>query len=428
VGDAAKPVRNRSRRSEPLVFAYCGLVLFVFVYFARPEDWIPGLARVPVAKLTGGLILLALVFSFGKIRWHMPREITFLCLMVAQLWLSIPFSPVWKRGALDVTVNFSKVLPLVIVIYSTVRSLKRLRWVVLVQAASVATVAVASIVHASRLGGRLQGVLHSMWGDPNDLAVLISLTLPLCLALAMTTGDYWKKIAWGFAILAMFYAVVLTASRAGALALAVVVLVSLWQLGIKGRRFWLLLLAPVATIVIWLYAGHSLRQRLVETRVDAALGIAGTEASESARQRKELLLRSLQVTAEHPLFGVGPGNFVIVSGVWHVTHNSYTQISSEGGVPAFVMYVLVFWRAIANLRDIRKFRQTRRAFRLFSITLEASLAAFLVGSFFLSLAYQLFPYCLVAYTSALLRIVKREQVAASMASVTLAPVEAAAWK
>lgn len=428
MGDAAKPVRNRSRRSEPLVFAYCGLVLFVFVYFARPEDWIPGLARVPVAKLTGGLILLALVFSFGKIRWHMPREITFLCLMVAQLWLSIPFSPVWKRGALDVTVNFSKVLPLVIVIYSTVRSLKRLRWVVLVQAASVATVAVASIVHASRLGGRLQGVLHSMWGDPNDLAVLISLTLPLCLALAMTTGDYWKKIAWGFAILAMFYAVVLTASRAGALALAVVVLVSLWQLGIKGRRFWLLLLAPVATIVIWLYAGHSLRQRLVETRVDAALGIAGTEASESARQRKELLLRSLQVTAEHPLFGVGPGNFVIVSGVWHVTHNSYTQISSEGGVPAFVMYVLVFWRAIANLRDIRKFRQTRRAFRLFSITLEASLAAFLVGSFFLSLAYQLFPYCLVAYTSALLRIVKREQVAASMASVTLAPVEAAAWK
>lgn len=404
-----KPARNRAVRQEPLAFAYFGLLLFIFVYFARPEDWIPGLAFVPVAKIAGALILVALILSYGKIRWHLPWEIIFLALLILQLWLSVPFSPVWKGGAIDVMLGFSKVLPLVIVIHATVRSLKRLRWIMIVQAASIATVAIASIVQAGRVGERLQGALHSMWGDPNDLAVLIDLSLPLCLAIALTTRDYWQKITWVLAMLAMLYAVMLTASRAGALALGVAVLVCVWHLGVRSRRAWLLLAVPVVLGALWLYAGSALRQRFVHTSVDEGVRSHGTEASESARQRKQLLLRSLEVTAQHPILGVGPGNFVIVSGVWHVTHNSFTQVSAEGGIPAFLLYSLVFWRAIANLRQIRRVRHTRRTFRLFATALEASLAAFLVGSVFLSLAYHLFPYCLVGYTTALLRIVKNER-------------------
>jgi len=68
----------------------------------------------------------------------------------------------------------------------------------------------------------------------------------------------------------------------------------------------------------------------------------GTEASLSAQQRKELLFKSLKVTVRHPLFGVGPGNFEVVSGAWDVTHNSYTQISAEGGIPAFFCRYLSF--------------------------------------------------------------------------------------
>ena len=52
---------KRSHRREPLGFAYFGLILFMVVYFARPEDWIPALAAVPLAKIAGILILLALI-------------------------------------------------------------------------------------------------------------------------------------------------------------------------------------------------------------------------------------------------------------------------------------------------------------------------------------------------------------------------------
>ena len=183
------------------------------VYFARPEDWIPGLAAVPLAKITGIVILLALVLSVGNIRWHMPREIIFLILLVVQLWLSAVFSPVWRGGAFNVMLDFSKVLPLVVVIYAAVRSMKRLSWILFVQAASVAAIAVVSVVNAHILRGRLQGALSGMYGNPNDLALIIDISLPLCLVLALTSGRVWKKIVWTAAMLAMAYAVVLTASR-----------------------------------------------------------------------------------------------------------------------------------------------------------------------------------------------------------------------
>jgi putative inorganic carbon (hco3(-)) transporter len=422
-------VKRRNRR-KPLGFAYFGLVLFMVVYFARPEDWIPGLAALPLAKISGILILVALAFSFSSIRWHMPLEVTFLALLVVQLWLSAAFSPVWRGGAVNLMLDFSKVLPLFIVIYGAVRSMNRLGWILFVQAASVAAIAVASIVSSHTLGGRLQSVLSGMSGDPNDLAVLIDLTLPLCLALALTTRSLWKKFAWTITMLAMIYAVVLTASRAGALALAVVSLICVWKLGAKSRRLYLILLVPIAMIAFWVYAGSVLRARFDQGDASAASRGQSGEASASAQQRKELLLQSLKITAQHPLLGVGPGNFEFVSGFWHVTHNSYTQMSAEGGIPALLLYLLLFWRSIVNLRKVNRYSATTKAAAVLSMTLQASLAGYLVGSFFLSLGYHLFPYCLLAYTSALRLIESRKHSESNSAvEAVLAPAqpEAEAW-
>ena len=75
--EPSKPNLKPSNRPERLGFAFFGLVLFMIVYFARPEDWIPGLGAIPLAKIAGIIILSALVFSVGNIRWHMPREVFF---------------------------------------------------------------------------------------------------------------------------------------------------------------------------------------------------------------------------------------------------------------------------------------------------------------------------------------------------------------
>jgi putative inorganic carbon (hco3(-)) transporter len=405
-----KPIARRRYRSVPLAFAYVGLVFFMIVYFARPEDWIPGLAAVPLAKITGVVIFLALFFSFGEIRWHLPPEAIYLVLLVAQLWLAAAFSPIWKGGAINVMFNFSKVLPLVIVIYGAVRSITRLRLILFVQVVSISIIAVASIFSRLTTLGRLQGALSQLSSDPNDLALLIDVTLPFCLALALSTRAYWKKLALLSTLLILIYTVSLTASRAGAIALIVVVLTCVWQFGVRRRRLYFLWLIPVAVVVIWLFGGNLLRQRFEQTNLNSSTSSQVTAASLSALQRKELFLQSLRVTAQHPLLGVGPGNFITVSGVWHVTHNSYTEISAEGGILALLLYLLIFSRAIWNLKEVQKYRRTEYGTLLFSSALKASLAAYLTGSLFLSHAYYLFPYCLVAYTGALLLIVRRDQI------------------
>ena len=389
---------KRREGRQPLGFAFVALFMFMIAYFARPEDWSPELTAVPFAKVAGVLISLALAFSITEIRWHLSQGILLLILLVVQLWMAAFLSPVWRGGAATVVLDFSKVLPLVIVICAAVRSIQRLRWMFFAQAASAAAVALVSIFSRHTVVGRLEGVLQGMYRDPNDLAVLIDLTLPLCLALALTARSYTGKLLWTATMLVMIYAVFLTASRTGAIALAVVAGLCAWKLSVGKRRLYLLLLIPTVLTTFWLVGGTLLRTRLAYGTDDA-----------SSQARIQLLIQSLKVTAQHPLFGVGPGNFEMVSGMWHVSHNSFAQISSEGGIAALVLYVLIFRFGFVNLRKISKSSKTDARTQLFSITLLASLVGFLVGSLFLNLAYNFFPYCLVAYASALYTIESRSR-------------------
>ena len=53
VEQALKSAVKRPNRREPLAFAYFGLILFMIVYFARPEDWMPGFGCRPACQNYG---------------------------------------------------------------------------------------------------------------------------------------------------------------------------------------------------------------------------------------------------------------------------------------------------------------------------------------------------------------------------------------
>jgi O-antigen ligase len=91
-------------------------------------------------------------------------------------------------------------------------------------------------------------------------------------------------------------------------------------------------------------------------------------AASSTASRKQLLKHSLLFTMQHPLFGVGPGNFVVADdsysksiglrkGNWLGTHNSYTQVSSELGIPAFLFFTATV--AMALKGPYALYRKTR---------------------------------------------------------------------
>jgi O-antigen ligase len=123
----------------------------------------------------------------------------------------------------------------------------------------------------------------------------------------------------------------------------------------------------------------------------------------SAAVRRELLILSLKMTATHPIFGVGPGQFENVTQTWFLTHNTYTQLSSEVGIPGFILFVLVLRQVFRNLKGIQKTEAFRNdpQIHIFASALRASFAGYLVGAFFASYGYELFIYALVAFTGVL---------------------------
>src|SRR6476659_3873469 len=52
--------------------AYGALLSFSFLYYARPEDFIPGMANIPAGKISGGLALVGLALSWGRLKGKMP--------------------------------------------------------------------------------------------------------------------------------------------------------------------------------------------------------------------------------------------------------------------------------------------------------------------------------------------------------------------
>jgi O-antigen ligase len=393
---------------KPLEFAYLLLLLFMMVYYARPEDWSPSLHYLPLAMITGSLVTVALLFRLSSHHHRLPREVIYLILLIVQLWVTVPMSPVWRGGAFTTMRNFTKVLPIIMAIALLVDTIKKLRWLILVQTVSVTMIAAVTIWKGHQLGGRLEGAIGGIYGNSNDLAFAIAISWPLCLYFLFRSRNKLWKSTWALGMLVMVYAIFMTASRSGLISLTSGILMCLWQFAIRGRRRYLSVAAVTIGIIFWAYGG-----KRVISRFDATAQSTNPEqvsAYGSTQERWALLIQSLKVTARHPLFGIGPGNFEIVSGHWRVTHNSYTQVSSEGGIIAGVLYMMIIGRGFGNLLATKRMSKPAEEARTLASALLASLVAFACGSFFASEAYQFFPYFFVAYTTALYKISARKAV------------------
>ena len=362
------------------------------------------LAFIPLGKITGGIALLALISELSKKRgMKLPLAIKFLLLLFAQMILTIPFA-VWRGGAFNMVFSsFSKGVIVALLVSMLVTRLPQLRKLIFVQAASVAFMTLISIaVHNTDHVGRLSGISGGVFENPNDLAINIAINLPFTFAFFLRARGL-KKTVWGVAMLVMLYGVMLTYSRSGFLALAIAIVICLWEFGVKGRRLYLLFAAGLLLVGITAFAPENYAARLQSIFMG---GVSGSNDRGSAEARKQLLEGSLQVMMEHPLVGVGPGNFQVVNGVWRVAHNTYSEMGAEAGVPALILFLLVLLAGYQNLRFAQKSPAYKRdnEFRLLSGALVASMGAYLVGAFFADTAYNLFPYFLIAYTCGLRKI------------------------
>lgn len=253
---------------------------------------------------------------------------------------------------------------------------------------------------------RLTGALGGIYGNANDLALDIVMAFPFCVLFLVRTQNILKKVAWFVAIALLGYALLLTYSRGAVLALVVSGAVLLWEFGIKGKRYGLIAAAGLMALCLVGVLGPKGYMNRVISIVHPSSD-AGDKGSWEAR--KALLIQSLSITAHYPIFGVGCGNFVVVSGDWHVAHNSYTELGADGGVFVLLLFVLILRRSVVNLREVESLAPKQPDLQLFRGAFRVSLVAFLVGAFFVSASYHFFAYFLVAFSGALHHIATVEK-------------------
>lgn len=389
-------------------FVYTALVIFFALYYYRPEDFIRPLAYIPMARIVGVIGFVALIFGImgggGKLK--VPLGIKLLWLLLLQMTLAIPLA-MWRGGAIaTVYGKFAKGVVVAMLISMTVVTLKELRKLLWIQVSAVALVTFFSIaLRHYNPGGRLSGIQESILSNPNDLAINIAISFPLCLAFMLHTRGF-RKVWWALGLAFMGLGVVLTASRSGLLALIIIIAICIWEYGIKGKRRYLV----VATVAISVLGfGVALSSSYYRARVESIFlgNVEGSGDKGSLAARKELLIKSTMVALTNPIFGVGPGCFPLVDEGWHVAHNAYTELAAEAGLPALALFLLSIWAAFKNISFIRKSRQYEEnpEFKLLTQALWAGLVGYLAGSCFASTEYNLYPYFMIGYTCAMVRIV-----------------------
>jgi O-antigen ligase len=417
VGQMAQPVKRRDLFSGPFFW----LSAFYFVYCIRPEDWIPGLKNIPLAKATAFFAIVALLLSMGKVKRRfrdLPKESTYLLLLIGLMFLSAVFSPVWRGGAFFRTLDFAKVWVTWVLTYFLVTNIERLRRIIFIQAASVAVISIVSVIKGHSQP-RLEGVLGGIYSNPNDLAFAIVLSLPFCLAFLLATKSIPRMAVWVLAMLCMAVTLFMTASRAGFITLLISGAVCLWHFAIKGRRPMLIVAVVLIGTVLLGVAGKTLRRRFGALSGEGLESNLDTGAYGSFEERKYLINRALVGMEHYPFLGLGTRNFTTYSGVWREVHVSYLQIGVEGGIPALILYLMFFWSGFANLRGLRRRTDLDGQTKLFVGALHSSLVGFAIGACFAPEAYQFFPYYAVAYTSVLLAMVQKSDPAAPPAKSLL---------
>jgi putative inorganic carbon (HCO3(-)) transporter len=415
--DAKRPIRDSWIMRRGHTLSYAGLFLFTAVLYFRPYELIPALAEfASLAFWIAAATLLIFVPSQLLVEGNFtarPREVKLILLLAFTALLSIPFAINKLEAWQTFNDPFAKAVAMFIVMVNVVRTERRLKGMFVLSLAVGCFISFGALrnFHLGVLtteGYRVPGSGNGMFANPNDMALYLVTVTPIAIALCLAARGLLSKIVYAFCTILLVGGNMVTYSRGGFLGLLAVAGVLVWKLG-RRNRFAISIASLVLGAVVVAFAPGGYGKRLI------SIFLPNLDAVGSSTARKELLKRSLLVAARHPFFGIGMGNFHIVSIHEQVSHNAYTQVSAELGVAALVFYVLLMITPLKRLKIIENetfehsSREEATSYYL-AIGLQASIIGYMVSSFFVSVAYLWYIYYLVGFAVALRRIYEVKQV------------------
>ena len=399
------------KRGHALSFAL--LFLFTFVLYARPAEFYPSAATKSLALIIGVVTLGVFVTTQLAIEGTLttrPSEVNFALLFALAGLMSIPLAIDPAIAWTEFTSTFVRAILIFIVMVNVVRTLPRLKLMLFL---SVVTALVLSmqtmndyrlglnVVEGYRATGRGTGI----FGNTNDMALFLVTMLPISIAFFFGSKSAVKKSIHAACVALMLFGIVLSYSRGAFLGVLVVSVFFALKIGRRSKfEIAALLIGGALLMIVLAPSGYG--DRLL------SIFMPGLDPNGSAESRRGELFRSIYVAVRHPLLGIGMGNYQAnMSYKGLVTHNSYTQVASEMGMAALLLYVAFIVSPLRKLAAVaRQTFATRQEsqFYYLALGLQASLIVFMVSSFFLSVAYAWNVYYLVGFAVCFRRIYEAE--------------------
>jgi O-antigen ligase len=334
--------------------------------FLRPQDLAPSLAAIPIYNIliVANLVVAAPVIA-RQLSTGLKQAPATVC--VVGILAGLVLSLVARNdlaGAWDWGIEFAKVIAYFLLITAILTTTRRFTiYLATVVALTVILTGLAvahyygqidlpAIRHAREtsydaMGVRIDIVRLAAFGvfaDPNDLSMIIVLSMLICLG-----GLFCRDLKLArFALLApigfLVFALALTQSRGGLLAL----MAGLCALLIS--RFGLLRSAiPIAALVPLILVAFGGRQADIVNSISAGTG----------GQRTELWYAGLQMLKWSPIVGMGHTQFVQEQG--YVAHSSYIQALAEWGLFGGTMFIGLFYVVLFSMWRLKKVRRAIRS-------------------------------------------------------------------
>lgn len=188
------------------------------------------------------------------------------------------------------------------------------------------------------------------------------------------SSKQWVKYAIA---IALAVGVFLTGKRTNS-AMAILVPVLVYFIGnrdtIKKRGYgFLIIITLVAGVYLFRENLSSLTESVIFRRT--ATSMTSYELGDDFSGGREFMwLRAISLYQEHPVFGIGLGNFASVSGFDTDVHNMYLQCLCEQGMVGFILFLIFIMTClIATIRSVRSAsNQQNKAFLMFSLACQLS--------------------------------------------------------
>lgn len=411
-------------RKRGHALAYIGLFLYTIALYFRPYEWHTSLEGLVNLSFWFALFTLAVFvptqFALENRPTVLTREVKLVLLLcvlsLVSMILAADRAEAWGYFS-DVYV---KIVIMFIVMVNVTRTEWRLKGLMFLALAVACVTSWAAIVdyRAGNFGfeGYRVGTLnHGMFSNPDDVGLHLVMVIPITTALLISTRSLLKKVIYGVCTLLMTAGTIFTFSRGAFLGLLGAVVVLGWKFGRRNKLVFFASFFLFLLIFLIFAPGHYATRLL--SIFDHSLDPVG-----SASARTALLIRSTYVMIRNPLLGVGLHNFPIYSLQGKLSHNSYTQVGAELGLPALGVYIMLIWSSIKTLARIeRETYKNRRRSKYYglAIGLEASMVAFIITSFFISVAFNWNLYYLVGFAVCLRRLYETDELPLAPAKESL---------